>query len=175
MDLDNPFDEVRAALSQAANKLMDAERDYRILINRCVAAGMWESENSGDVYGRECVVDLCNCNPGRFHRESLKEFFETLCDNILEMERHDLHFWDDVGVLPDERQVDPKKKGTSAVQFIMYSTVVVHCLDDLRTVFLNVFSCKDFDADAVERFACEHFEGNIYTTTRKIPRKTDLG
>ena len=61
------------------------------------------------------------------------------------MEKCQVHYWDDVGVPPEERQTSPLTKGTSAVCFILTSAIVVHTLDDLGAVYVNIFSCKEFD------------------------------
>lgn len=171
----NSFDDLRNDLHQIECKLSLVERDYQSLTSRCIASGMFVNKGSEDVYGWECILDICSCDVLKFNRNDLDRFFEILCRDILKMERHDLHFWDDAEVEDDsELQTDPRKKGTSAVQFIMYSTIVLHCLDELKTVFVNVFSCRPFDEDHVERFACDFFGGSIYTATRKMPRKTFL-
>src|SRR4051812_31734648 len=88
-------------------------------------------------YGKELILDLHECDSSRFSRESLEQFFAELCD-LIQMERCDLHFWDDVGVAPEEQQTDPKTKGTSAVQFILTSTIVVHTLDLTNAVYVNI-------------------------------------
>lgn len=111
-------------------------------------------------YGIELILDLKACNPETFTRESLTRFFEELCD-LIGMEQCDLHFWDDVGVPEDECQTDPNLKGTSAVQFILTSSIVIHCLDLLGTVYVNLFSCKDFDPMVATNFICDWFEGEI--------------
>ncbi len=48
-------------------------------------------------------------------------------------------------------------KGTSAVQFILMSLMVIHTLELLDAVYLNIFSCKEFDPDEAIRFALEWF------------------
>jgi S-adenosylmethionine/arginine decarboxylase-like enzyme len=111
-------------------------------------------------YGKELILDLDGCNPETFTRESITQFFEELCVRI-DMERCDLHFWDDVGVPEDECQTDPNLKGTSAVQFIMTSSIVIHCLDLLGTVYVNLFSCKDFDTVTATYFIRDWFEGEV--------------
>jgi len=77
------------------------------------------------------------------------------------MEKGDLHFWDDVGVPEDECQTDPNTKGTSAVQFIITSSIVIHTLDLLETVHLNLFSCKAFDSHEAEEFTRVWFDGEV--------------
>ena len=69
----------------------------------------------------------------------------------------DLVFWDDTGVPEDERQTSPHTQGTSAVQFILTSSIVIHTLDQLSAVYVNIFSCKEFDPKLAERFTVEWF------------------
>ena len=112
-------------------------------------------------YGKELVLDLHECNPDVFNREDLSKFFEELCD-LIDMERHDLHFWDYEEDEQEEYDKAPDHlKGTSAIQFITTSNVTIHTLDVLRKVFINVFSCKEFDADVTMEFISEWFGGEI--------------
>jgi len=86
------------------------------------------------------------------------------------MQPEDLHFWDDVGVPLEERETEPHTKGTSAVQFILTSTIVVHTLDLLRKVFINIFSCKPFDAGDAEAFCVEFFKAESVANSVVIER-----
>jgi S-adenosylmethionine/arginine decarboxylase-like enzyme len=76
-----------------------------------------------------------------------------------------VHFWDDVGVPMDEQQTDPQTKGTSAVCFILTSTIVIHTLDLLKTVYVNIFSCKEYDPDVAAEFTKNWFKGEIKNST----------
>lgn len=113
-------------------------------------------------YGKELILDLHECDARRFTRSSIKEFFVELCE-LIDMERCDLHFWDDLGVPVEEQQTDPKTKGTSAVQFILTSTIVIHTLDLMRAVYINIFSCDEFDTDAAARFTADWFGSTDWT------------
>ena len=113
-------------------------------------------------YGCELLLDLHGCDAAKFTRESIRDFCAELCD-LIDMERCDLHFWDDVGVAPEEQQTDPKTKGTSAVQFILTSTIVIHTLDLMKAVYVNIFSCKTFDTDAAAQFTAEWFGSADWT------------
>jgi len=108
-------------------------------------------------YGHELILDLHDCNPATFTREHLDRFFTELCD-LIDMEKCEVHYWDDVGVAEDEQQTSPRTKGTSAVCFILTSTIVVHTLDLLEAVYINIFSCKSFDPDAAAEFTQKWFE-----------------
>ena len=108
-------------------------------------------------YGFELILDLHGCDVSTFNRKSLKSFFENLCEEI-KMTRCELHFWDDVGVPVEEQQTSPHTKGTSAVQFILTSTIVIHTLDLLGAVYINIFSCKEYDKDKAEKLTKEWFK-----------------
>jgi len=111
-------------------------------------------------YGKELILDIHNCNPSTFNRKSIRNFFKELC-NLIDMERCKLCWWDDYGVPPEEQETEPHLKGTTAVQFIKTSNITIHTLDILKNVYLNIFSCKDFDPDVVKRFSEKWFEGKI--------------
>ena len=119
-------------------------------------------------YGKELILDLHNCNSEKFNRKDIAQYFKVLCDEKINMERCDLHWWD----YEDEEQevydnAPAHLKGTSAVQFIQTSDIVIHTLDDLKRVYVNIFSCKDFDSDIAREFTEETFEGKTVNNDGK--------
>ena len=111
-------------------------------------------------YGKELILDIHNCDSSTFTRKSIKEFFNELC-TLIDMERCKLYFWDDRGVPMEEQETEPHLKGTSAIQFIRTSNITIHTLDLLANVYLNIFSCKEFDVNIAKKFTEEWFKGNI--------------
>jgi S-adenosylmethionine/arginine decarboxylase-like enzyme len=109
-----------------------------------------------DKYGIELILDLHRCDASTFTRESIQKYFESLCD-LIEMKREELHFWDDVGIPEEEKQTSPHTQGTSAVQFILTSSIVIHTLDQLEAVYINIFSCKAYDPKVAEDFSVQWF------------------
>ena len=109
------------------------------------------------VYGFELVLDLHGCEIDLFTRDEIDKFFTHLCE-LIEMEKCEVHFWDDVGVPEEEQQTLPHTKGTSAVCFILTSTIVIHTLDILGAVYVNIFSCKPFDPDVAAEFTSKRFK-----------------
>jgi len=110
-----------------------------------------------EVYGHELIVDLHNCSTEKFNREGIKTFMDKLC-SLIDMEQEALHFWD----FEDEEEYNaqpPHLKGTSAVQFIKTSDIVIHALDDMKRVYLNIFSCKKFNNVIALAFIADYFEG----------------
>ena len=114
-------------------------------------------------YGYELIIDLHGCDASTFNRESLKGYFEKLCQAI-KMKREDLHFWDYEGVPEEERPTEAHLLGTSAVQFIETSNIVIHALDLLEAVYVNIFSCKEYDKDLAEKITKEWFGATDCTT-----------
>lgn len=118
-----------------------------------------------DVYGKEVIMDLYECDTSKFNRKELRRYFKELCA-LIDMERCDLHFWDYLGVPQEEIDAEPDHLvGTSAIQFIKTSNIVIHTLDRLGKVFLNVFSCKDYDANIVIEFSKKFFGGKLKNST----------
>lgn len=115
-------------------------------------------------YGVELILDIHGCDASTFNRESLDAFFTELCD-LIEMERCVVHFWDDVGVPAEEHQTEPHTKGTSAVCFILTSSIVVHTLDLLEAVYVNIFSCKSFDPNEALEFTKRWFRAREATSS----------
>ena len=115
------------------------------------------------MYGYELIIDLHRCDVSMFTRNSIKEFCEKLC-NLIDMQRCELYFWDDLETPENEKQVSPHTKGTSAVQFILTSNITIHTLDLLEKVFVNIFSCKDFDSEIAKKFTSNWFRGRIANT-----------
>ncbi len=114
-------------------------------------------------YGEELILDLHGCDIAKFTRQGIQDFCAELCD-LIDMEPCDLYFWDDLGVPEGEQQTHPKTKGTSAVQFILTSSIVIHTLTLMKSAYVNVFSCKPFDSDAAARFTVQWFGATDWTS-----------
>ena len=114
-------------------------------------------------YGKELILDLHNTDPRRMTQRKLKEFLKDLCKQI-GMEPMKFHAWE----YDDEQEyhnAPPHLKGVSAVQFISTSNITIHALDDLRQIYINVFSCKSFESSLVKRICFNHFGGHIANAT----------
>jgi len=109
-----------------------------------------------EAYGKELILDLSMCDISTFNRESIGNYLDALCE-LIDMQAEDRHFWDDEGLSEEECQTDPKTTGVSVVQFILTSTIVIHSLPKLGKIFINIFSCKDFDQEQACMFTVEWF------------------
>lgn len=117
------------------------------------------------MYGKELIIDLYGCDNQRFNRKSIRKFYEGLCE-VIDMTPCKQTFWDDkwtwlwkLLLLWQKIRYanEPHTKGTSAVQFILTSNITIHTLDKLGEVYINIFSCKDFDVEAAYDYAGKFF------------------
>lgn len=113
-----------------------------------------------NIYGYSSIIDVVECDSANFTRERIESFLVVLCDAI-DMEREDLHFWDYEDDPEGYAAAPAHLRGVSAVQFIKTSSIVIHSLDDLQTVFIDLFSCKQYDPEIVRRVVERHFAGRI--------------
>lgn len=115
-------------------------------------------------YGKELIIDIHGCDVSTFNRESIEKYFIELCE-LIDMQREDLHFWDDEGVPEEEKRTEPHVVGISAVQFILTSSVTIHALTLMRAIYVNIFSCKEFNSAHAKSFTQKWFMGKIIKET----------
>jgi len=100
-------------------------------------------------YGLELAMDLKKCDLSDLSEEKMSRFFIELCDRI-NMVRHGIPlFWED-------HSEEPHLNGISGIQFIETSNVVCHALPLLNAVYINLFSCKEFDPEDALKF-CKNY------------------
>lgn len=114
-------------------------------------------------YGFELILDLHGCDNKKFTRESISKYFKHIC-NAIDMKREDLHFWDYKGVPEEELPKETHLLGTSAVQFITTSNIVIHTLDLLEVVYINIFSCKKYDESLAKKITIKWFSAKECTS-----------
>lgn len=112
------------------------------------------------MYGKELIFELRDCNSDLFNREKLEEFFEKLCNHI-DMEKCDLHFWDYEGNEEEYEKAPKHLKGISAIQFISTSNITIHTLEHQGYLFVNLFSCKDFNESEAMIVTKNFFSGDL--------------
>lgn len=119
-------------------------------------------------YGKELILDLHECDVDQFTKENIDIFFHGLA-SVTGMELCKRYWWTMDDCPPEWKNI-PHLNGISAVQFISTSNFTIHTLTDLKAVYLNIFTCKDFNADAAELFTKTYFRGKVVTAlvvTRK--------
>lgn len=105
-------------------------------------------------YGKELILDLHECDVKLFTKEFIGKYFKEVC-SLIDMERCELVWWE------DKEATEPHLRGTSAVQFIKTSNITIHALDLMGNIYINIFSCKDFDDEVAKTFSKNWFEGRV--------------
>jgi S-adenosylmethionine/arginine decarboxylase-like enzyme len=101
-------------------------------------------------WGLSTNVDLTGCDPATIRsRAAIERFTHDLCD-LLGVKRF------------GETQIvrfgaNPVVYGYSMVQLIETSLVSAHFAEDSNAVYLDIFSCKWYDADVAAEFASRFF------------------
>lgn len=112
------------------------------------------------MYGKELILDIHDCDVEKFTKESIIRYFVDLC-NLIDMKRYTCHIWDDYDMNLADMPTKPKSIGISAVQFIYTSSIILHALRELGDLYINIFSCEDFDTIKATQFTISYFVGNL--------------
>lgn len=99
-------------------------------------------------YGKHLIASFKRCNQNIIEKTLISDFLHQLAIDI------DMQPFGQPIV---ERFGEGIEVGISGVQLIETSAITVHTNDMARDLYLDVFSCKDFDPDDVLRFVNERF------------------
>ena len=121
-------------------------------------------------YGMECILDIHECEmaPWPWNRENLGFFCQDLC-RAIGMTPEQIEFWDYEGDEAGYDNAPAHLKGTTCVQFIRTSNITIHALDELKRMYVNVFSCKPFKPETVRRF-CMRRTGGVVVNLSVLTR-----
>jgi S-adenosylmethionine decarboxylase len=102
------------------------------------------------------TIDLHGCDRGRLaDPDSIRRFVPAVIAAI-GMRAH--------GPLALDRFGDDELEGWSAMQFIETSSITIHADEVWGRCFVDVFSCRRFEADIAAAIAVEHFGGTPTVT-----------
>jgi S-adenosylmethionine/arginine decarboxylase-like enzyme len=111
-------------------------------------------------WGMLAAIDLHGCDRSRLEdADTLRRFVPSLIDAI-GMRAH--------GPLALDRFGGGELEGWSAMQFIETSSVTVHTDEVFARCFVDVFSCRPFDAEVAAAIAVAYFGGTF--TVRVLQR-----
>jgi S-adenosylmethionine/arginine decarboxylase-like enzyme len=105
-----------------------------------------------EIYGMELILELFGCDMEAItSKEKIEEFIEKVCEEI-KMERY--------GRPMIKRFPGGKLWGVgySFLQFLTTSSIAGHFIDEGAIAFINIFSCKEYDAERATRFTENFFK-----------------
>lgn len=101
-------------------------------------------------WGKSVALNLYNCEHSRLIDTNLLAQFVSEVIKVVNMEAHGPCYIDRFG--------EGDLTGYSAMQFIKTSAITVH-LDEIgNRAFIDIFSCKDFDAHKAAQFSQAFFK-----------------
>lgn len=108
-------------------------------------------------WGKSAAIDLRDCKHNRLTDPKLLQQFVRQLVKVVNMEAHGPCYIDRFGAGDLE--------GYSAMQFIETSSITVHLDEKGNRAFIDIFSCKDFDATKAKKFIKEFFKAKECTMT----------
>lgn len=103
-------------------------------------------------WGLSSMVHIYNCDDYLIKDIAyVKQFIVDLCD-FIDMKRY--------GESIVERFGSGNLYGISFVQLIHTSCIVGHISEETGTIYLDVFSCREFSPNMMAEFAREYFSGD---------------
>ncbi len=115
-------------------------------------------------FGWELVLDLYGCDRDIISDEkAIRNFAGKLC-KVIDMKPFG------EPLTPYFGENKEHTKGYSLLQFIETSSIVGHFSESTGAVYLNIFSCKEYDIETAENFAKGYF-GAGTVRSRFIVRK----
>jgi S-adenosylmethionine/arginine decarboxylase-like enzyme len=94
------------------------------------------------IFGYELILDLSGCDPISIRDEDTIKAFSNKLVSDIKMTQHEppkvLYFG------------EGKLSGLSLIQLITTSNITAHFVDYDNSGYINIFSCKEFDADVAE-------------------------
>ncbi len=115
-------------------------------------------------FGWELQLDLYDCDQAAIStEETIRKFSPELC-KVIDM----IPFGEPQ--TPYFGENNEHTKGYSLIQFIETSSITGHFSEGTGAAYINIFSCKPYDAKAAEDFTIKYF-GAKYCKARFIIRK----
>jgi S-adenosylmethionine/arginine decarboxylase-like enzyme len=116
-----------------------------------------------EVWGIASAIDIYNCDPAKIRSaDAIRRFVVELCE-LIDMKRFGetqvVHFGEEERVA-----------GYSMVQLIETSLISAHFANLTNTVYLDVFSCKPYNPEIVQKFSQAYFGGthsSLHVTLRR--------
>ena len=103
-------------------------------------------------YGMEVILDFYDCDPKAIRSgKIIRNYAIKLC-KLIKMKRYGKP------MTPHFGHADPKTSGYSLLQFLETSSITGHFSEQYNAAYLNIFSCKKFNAKTAINFSKKVFK-----------------
>jgi len=101
-------------------------------------------------WGKLASINLYGCSPKSIRdSKKIEKYIVELC-RLIDMKRF--------GKALIQRFAEGDLEGYSAMQFIETSSITLHFDETQNRAFIDIFSCKDFNAKKAEKFSKDFFK-----------------
>ena len=109
-------------------------------------------------WGYQLILDLGGCNINKITEENTKDMIDSLLKKtkMKALGKPVFKF-----IHATEQSVSHSIDGFSVVQFIITSSITIHTVNSTRSIFIDFFSCKEFNPDDVERIVERFYNPSI--------------
>ena len=123
-----------------------------------------EELSTGAAWGMSACIDVSNCDKDLIkNRNAIEIYVHDLCADVIKMKRFQstiiVNFGD-----------DPRVAGFSMMQLIETSSITGHFANLTRSVYIDIFSCKNYDPFKAAEFTRNFFMGTHHTLQLHIRR-----
>ena len=108
-----------------------------------------------NLWGMELSLDLKNCDPELIRDKKTIEMFVTELCILIDVKPYGEPIIVDFGE-------DPRVSGFSLCQLIETSLISAHFVNQTNAVYMNIFSCKEFDEKTASEFVAKFFKAKNY-------------
>ncbi len=116
---------------------------------------MGMSKIGTNFFGMELAMDLKNCDPELIKDKKTIEMFVTELCLLIDVKPYGDPIIVDFGE-------DPRVSGFSMVQLIETSLISAHFVNQTNAIYMNIFSCKEFDEKKASEFVAGFFKAKDY-------------
>ena len=107
-------------------------------------------------WGKHLILDAAGCSPKMIGSSTvIKNFTNDLVKRI------DMKAYGEPQIVMFGTG---NKKGYTLIQLIETSNIAGHFVEENNTMYLDVFSCKDFDAEVVKKLVHEYFHAQSFSS-----------
>lgn len=115
-----------------------------------------EPARAAGPFGMELAINLAGCNPDIINSpDRLVDYVTSLAAHI---------GMTTYGPAQVEYFGEGDLAGWTVIQLITTSNINLHAVDTNNTCYINVFSCRPFDAETAATFTADYFDAGAYTT-----------
>lgn len=108
-------------------------------------------------YGYELIMNLFGCDEKMISsKEKLQAYVDKLC-KLIDMKKYGKT------LIPYFGRKEKYTTGYSLVQLIETSSITGHFSEFLKTAYINIFSCKEYNHIAAKKFTLRFFKAKKMT------------